>query len=101
MNNGNFTIHHPVNEAGMSYKKGSAEKESLKKELMRQYDQKVEIPCIINGKEVYTGNTIELIVPYEKKHVLGVCHLAGAKTPLYRPIKRGDSCRMISVQLFF
>lgn len=79
MNNGNFTIHHPVNEAGMSYKKGSAEKESLKKELMRQYDQKVEIPCIINGKEVYTGNTIELIVPYEKKHVLGVCHLAGAK----------------------
>ncbi len=77
MNNGSFTIHHPLNEAGLSYRKGSAEREALKKEIKRQYEQRVEIPCIIGGEEVYTGNTIELIVPFEKDHVLGVCHLAG------------------------
>ena len=79
MNNGVFAIHHPVNEPGLSFHKGSAEKISLKKEIERQYNTRVEIPCIIGGKEVYTGNTIELIVPYEKEHVLGVCHLAGEK----------------------
>ena len=37
----------------------------------------IEIPCIINGKEAFTGNTIQQVIPHNHGHVLANVHLAG------------------------
>lgn len=62
-----------------TYLPGSEEKAKLKAEINRQYNDFVEVPCIIDGKEIFTGNTIDMIIPYDHKHVLGKVHLAGKK----------------------
>lgn len=77
MNNAIFQIAEPKNQDELSYLPGSPEKVTLKAEIKRQYQTYVEVPCIIGGKEVFTGNTIQMIMPDEKNHVLGVAHLAG------------------------
>lgn len=79
MNNAILKYAEPTNMDELGYLPGSPEKASLKAELKRQYDTYVEVPCIINGKKVYSGKTIPLIMPDEKRHVLGVAHLAGEK----------------------
>ena len=48
----------PVNEPILGYLPGSPERISLKEELTRQSGEVIEIPCIINGVEVYTNNVI-------------------------------------------
>ncbi|MCP4421930.1 MAG: aldehyde dehydrogenase family protein, partial [Chloroflexi bacterium] len=41
--------------------------------------QKIEVPLIIGGEEVRTGNTAEMLIPHNHGHVLGTYHKAGAK----------------------
>ena len=45
---------HPENEPILGYAPGSPERDSLKSEMDRQLSEVVEIPCIINGEEVFT-----------------------------------------------
>lgn len=77
MNHAIYPINRPTSQSEKSYLPGSPEKALLKREIQRQYNERVEVPCIIGGKEVYTGKTIDLIMPDEKRHSLGVAHLAG------------------------
>ena len=51
----------------------------LKAELQRQLSEVVEIPCIIGGKEVRTGNIVKQVVPHNHGHVLAEVHIAGEK----------------------
>jgi len=67
----------PTNEPVLSYKPGSAETIALKKELDRQLGDKLDIPAIINGKEVRTGKTDKCIIPHNHRHVLAEYHLVG------------------------
>ena len=48
---------HPVNEPILNYAPGSEERKVLKEEIDRQMSEVIEIPCIVNGKEIYTNNT--------------------------------------------
>ena len=68
---------HPDNEPILSYEPGSDEKESLLKELNRQMEEVIEIPCIINGEKIYTNNTVTQVIPHNHSHVLANVHLAG------------------------
>ena len=70
---------HPDNEPILGYKPGSAEKEALLEEINRQMEEIIEIPCIINGEKIYTGNTVTQVVPHNHKHVIAKVHLAGKK----------------------
>ncbi len=47
----------PDNEPILEFAPGSAERVALQEELDRQSAEVVEIPCIINGEEIFTGNT--------------------------------------------
>ncbi len=67
----------PDNEPILNYEAGSTERENLEKEIRRQLSEVIEIPCIINGKEVYTKNTVTQVVPHNHSHVLANVHLAG------------------------
>ena len=69
----------PVNEPVLGYLPGSPERLALKKELDRQSSEIIEIPCIINGKEVFTGDVVEQVMPHNHSHVLARVHLAGEK----------------------
>ncbi len=79
MNNAIFSINTPHNEPVLSYVKGSPERAAIEKELKRMSSETVEIPLIINGREVYTSNTAKVVMPHNHKHVLATYHLAGDK----------------------
>ena len=67
----------PVNEPILGYLPGSPERISLKEELTRQSNEIIEIPCIINGVEVYTDNIVEQVMPHDHSHVIARVHMAG------------------------
>ena len=68
---------HPANAPVLGYAPGSPEREELQTELDNQMNSVIEIPCIINGEEIFTGNTVTQVVPHNHGHVLANVHLAG------------------------
>jgi 1-pyrroline-5-carboxylate dehydrogenase len=68
----------PVNEPVRSYAPGTPERESLQKRLNEMRKERIEIPCIIGGKDVKTGTTRESVMPHDKDHVLAEVHQGGA-----------------------
>ena len=70
---------HPDNEPILNYEVGSKEREDLEKEIEKQLSEVIEIPCIINGKEIYTNNTVTQVIPHNHKHILANVHLATQK----------------------
>ncbi|RKZ17994.1 1-pyrroline-5-carboxylate dehydrogenase, partial [bacterium] len=79
MPNAIYTVPSPLNEPVKGYLHGSPEKKELKAELKKMAGEKVEIPLIIGGKEVRTGNTVDCVMPHKHRHVLGTYHQAGTK----------------------
>ena len=68
-----------VNEPIKSYSPGSSEKESIKQEIERLKSTQIEIPIIIGGKEIKTGNLATCVMPHNHKHVLATYHQASEK----------------------
>jgi 1-pyrroline-5-carboxylate dehydrogenase len=77
MNNAIFVFEYPENEPVKTYAPGSADRKVLQKELDRLSSEVVDIPLIIGGKEVRTGNTERVVMPHDHGHVLGNYHKAG------------------------
>ncbi len=70
---------HPSNEPILGFAPGSPERTKLQSEIDRQMSEVVEIPCVINGEEVFTGNTTQQVIPHNHGHVLANVHLAGSE----------------------
>jgi len=68
----------PINEPVLSYAPGTPERALLKQTYARMHGEEIEIPLIIGGKEVRTGNTDVQVSPHEHGHVLARYHKAGA-----------------------
>jgi 1-pyrroline-5-carboxylate dehydrogenase len=79
MSNAYFKVPQPVNEPVKLYKPGSPEREELKKKLAELKSKEIEIPLIIGGEEIKTGNAEKIVMPHNHRHVLGVYHKAGKK----------------------
>ena len=77
MKNAVFNFPLPANEPVKSYLKGSPERIALEAELKRQSSIELDIPLIIGGKEVRTGNTGKVVMPHDHAHVLATYHKAG------------------------
>jgi len=77
--NGIIKIPTPSNEPVYSYAPGTPEKEALKKQLEKMLGEEIEIPLIIGGKEVKTGDFADCRCPHDHKHLLGRYHKAGPK----------------------
>lgn len=67
----------PINEPIKQYAPNSPERDDLKKALAKLKSEPFDIPLIIGGKEVRTGNTVEIRSPHKHDQLLGVYHLAG------------------------
>ena len=77
MPNGIVPIPTPTNEPVRDYGSGSPEKASLKQRLAEMLGEEIEIPVVIGGREVRTGNTVQCICPHDHGHVLATYHQAG------------------------
>ncbi len=75
--NGIFRVPEPTNEPVRAYAPGSAEKASLKARLAELKASEIEIPLIIGGEEVRTGNLGTCVIPHDHGHVLARYHKAG------------------------
>lgn len=66
-----------VNEPVSSYVPGSPEVKSLISTYKKMWSEKVEIPMIINGKEVKTDNKVQLQSPQDHAHDFGFYYQGG------------------------
>ncbi len=74
--NGNRRVPPPVNEPIKSYAPGTAERVTLKERLASMSGERVEIPLIIGGKEIRTGDLSQAVMPHDHRHVLADWHRA-------------------------
>ncbi|MGE5806731.1 MAG: aldehyde dehydrogenase family protein, partial [Ignavibacteria bacterium] len=79
MSNAYFKVPQPINEPIKTYKPGSPEREELKKKIAELRSKEIEVPLIIGGEEVKTGDTEVMRIPHNHGHKLGVYHKAGKK----------------------
>ena len=79
MSNAVFQVPHPANEPVKSYAPGSPERASIQRRLSAMMQEEIEIPLVIGGREVRTGDTAKAVCPHDHGHVLATYHQAGAK----------------------
>ena len=79
MDNAIFRFIKPENEPSKTYAPGSPERALLKEAIKQVESETVEIPLIIGGEPVYTGDTGSVVMPHDHAHKLAVYHKAGAK----------------------
>ena len=68
-----------VNEPVRSYAPGSPERERLKARLASMAGERVEIPIVIGGEEIRTGDMAQAVMPHAHGHVLADWHRAAPK----------------------
>jgi 1-pyrroline-5-carboxylate dehydrogenase len=73
-----FRVPEPHNEPVLGYEPGSPEREELRRRLDDLSGRRLEIPLVIGGEDVQTGDTFEAVMPHERSHVLADVHKGGA-----------------------
>ena len=79
MNNAVILTPVPENEPIYEYAPGSKERELLKNAIVETESRKLEIPLIISGKEIKTGNLGKVVMPHNHQHELATYHQAGSQ----------------------
>jgi 1-pyrroline-5-carboxylate dehydrogenase len=79
MNNAVVNFERPVNERTLNYAPGCRERQGLNAELDRMSTEILDIPLIIGGQEIRTGQTGTVTMPHDHQHVIARYHLAGEK----------------------
>ena len=65
------------NEPIRDYAPGSPEREELRRRLGEMENERIEIPLVIAGDDVRTGETFEAVMPHRRRHVLADVHKGG------------------------
>ena len=73
---GFFNVPKAVNEAVKSYAPHSPEKAAVLAAYRKMWNETIDVPMYIGGKEIRTGNTRTLSAPHDHKHIVGTYHLA-------------------------
>jgi len=69
-----------INEPVREYLSGSEERASLIDEYKKQSNEKIEIPVIVGGERIFTGDIGHCIAPHNHKKVLASYHKADRTT---------------------
>lgn len=77
MNNAIYTFPLPENEPIFNYFEGSRERILLDREIEKQSGEIIDIPLIIGGKEIRTGDMGEIRLPHDHNKVVARYHKAG------------------------
>jgi len=73
---GHRRVPSPVNEPVKAYAPGSPEKAEVKARLRQMAGETIEIPLVIGGREVRTGETANTVMPHDHGHVVARWHRA-------------------------
>jgi 1-pyrroline-5-carboxylate dehydrogenase len=73
---GFFNVPKAVNEPVKSYAPNSPEKTAVLAAYRKMWNETIDLPMYIGGKEIRTGNTKTLSAPHDHKHIVGKYHLA-------------------------
>ena len=76
MASGFFNVPKAINEPVKTYAPNSPEKKSLLDTYKKMYNENVDIPFYIGGKEIRTGSTVSIHPPHDHKHTVGQYHKA-------------------------
>jgi 1-pyrroline-5-carboxylate dehydrogenase len=74
--NGHPRVPPPVNEPIRQYAPGSPERAAIKARLSAMAGERIEIPLVIGGKAVTTGDIAASVMPHDHAHVLADYHRA-------------------------
>ena len=74
-----YRIPKPVNEPVCGYVPGSPEREKLKAALNELKSKQIEIPLVIDGKEVRTDKKVKITAPHDHNLVLGYAYHGSKK----------------------
>jgi 1-pyrroline-5-carboxylate dehydrogenase len=74
-----------VNEPAREYAPGSPERASLEARLAQMRSERLDIPCIVGGDEIRTGDVRQAVMPHDKEHVLADVH-QGSEAEVERAI---------------
>ena len=66
----------PVNEPVRSYAPGTPERAELKTRLAAMASERIEIPVVIGGERIHTGEIEHAVMPHDHGHVLADWHKA-------------------------
>jgi len=66
----------PVNEPVRSYAPGTPERAELKARLDSMAAEQIDIPVVVDGREIRTGDTAQVVMPHAHQHVLATWHAA-------------------------
>jgi len=80
MINARVKVPTPVNEPVLNYAPGSAEKRELRAALDECSSQQIEIPIIIGGSDIQTGDLGQCILPHDHQQTLATFHKGSAET---------------------
>jgi len=67
----------PSNEPVKAYAPGSPERAELKSRLRAMAGERIEIPLVIGGRQVRSGDLGKAVMPHDHAHVLADWHKAG------------------------
>jgi len=70
----------PSNEPVLSYAPGTPERAALQAALAQQSGEVVEVPAIVGGCEVRSGNTVPVTMPHRHRHRIALVHQADDAT---------------------
>ncbi len=90
--NSQFRVPTPVNEPVYSYAPGTPAREALVAKYNELYAAHVDIPMVINGEEVRTGQTVNITPPHDRHHTIGAWH-RGDKTHVHAAVDAALSAR--------
>ena len=79
MASGFYKVPKAVNEPVKSYKPNSPERNELLATYKKMYNETVDIPFYIGGKEIRTGDTVSIHPPHDHQHTVGQYHKAEKK----------------------
>ncbi len=74
---GIFHLPPPQNEPVREYAPGSPERAELQAKLAELQSERMELPLVIGGEEIRTGETAEVVMPHRTSHVLADMHQGG------------------------
>jgi 1-pyrroline-5-carboxylate dehydrogenase len=75
---GIFRVPDARNEPVLGYEPGSPERDELRRRLDELSADRLEIPLVIGGENIGTGDTFEAVMPHRRSHVLADVHKGGS-----------------------
>jgi 1-pyrroline-5-carboxylate dehydrogenase len=76
---GNYRIPQPTNEPVYSYAPGSPEREKLKAALTEMKSKQIEVPLVIDGREIRTDKKVKMTAPHDHNLLLGYAYHGSKK----------------------